>query len=134
MLYLLDTNVLIEIRRTNTLVLKRLFSRSPREICYSVISIGELHKGLIQLPPKKAEVSWKQWRSILAPFTPIDFTAAAAVLWGQLLHSTRKQPIGPRDLLIAATALADGMTVVTHNVREFQRIEGLILEDWQEDA
>jgi len=134
MLFLLDTNVLIEIRRNNPMVVKRLLSRSPIEICYSVISLGELHKGLIQQTPEKAAVLWEQWRGILAPFTPINFTAPAAVLWGQLLHTTRKQPIGARDLLIAATALADGMTVVTHNVKEFQRIPTLLLNDWQDSA
>lgn len=132
MLFLLDTNVLIEIRRNNPKVLERLISHSPNQVCYSVISIGELHKGLIQQAPQKAAILWTQWRAILAPFTPIDFTAPAAVIWGQLLHTTRKQPIGPRDLLIAATALTDGMTVVTHNTKEFQRIESLLLEDWQE--
>jgi tRNA(fMet)-specific endonuclease VapC len=132
MLYLLDTNVLIEIRRNHPGVLKRMLLHAPTEICYSVISLGELHKGLIQQSPEQAAVLWEQWRRILAPFTPIDFTAPAAVIWGRLLHTTRKQPIGPRDLLIAATALADGMTVVTHNVKEFQRIESLLLEDWQD--
>lgn len=134
MLFLLDTNVLIEIRRNNRVVLKHLLSHSPTEICYSVISIGELHKGLIQQPPGKAAILWEQWRGLLAPFTPINFTAPAAAIWGQLLHITRKQPVGPRDLLIAATALADGMTVVTHNVKEFGRIPALPLEDWQDDA
>jgi tRNA(fMet)-specific endonuclease VapC len=84
--------------------------------------------------PEKAATLWGQWRGLLAPFTAIDFTAPAAVIWGQLLHTTRKQPIGPRDLLIAATALADGMTVVTHNVNEFQRITTLMLEDWQDNS
>ena len=72
--------------------------------------------------------------NLLAPFTAINFTAPAAVIWGQLLHTTRKQPVGPRDLLIAATALADGMTVVTHNVKEFGRIPTLLLEDWQDQS
>jgi predicted nucleic acid-binding protein len=51
--------------------------------------------------------------------------------WGRLLHGTRKQPIGPRDQLIAATALACGMTGVIHNVRASTRTEGLSVEDWQ---
>jgi tRNA(fMet)-specific endonuclease VapC len=51
--------------------------------------------------------------------------------WGRLLHETRKQQVGPRDLVIAATALALGMTVATHNLREFARIDGLRVEDWQ---
>ena len=41
------------------------------------------------------------------------------------------QPIGPYDVIIAATAMAHGLTVVTHNTREFARVHGLSLEDWQ---
>ena len=41
------------------------------------------------------------------------------------------QPIGPNDLLIAAIALANQVILVTHNTREFGRVEGLIIEDWQ---
>ena len=41
------------------------------------------------------------------------------------------QLIGPNDLMIAAIALANGLTVVTHNTAEFSRVPGLLLEDWQ---
>jgi tRNA(fMet)-specific endonuclease VapC len=40
------------------------------------------------------------------------------------------KPIGPYDTLIAATALEHGLTLVTHNTREFRRVEGLAVEDW----
>ncbi len=42
-----------------------------------------------------------------------------------------KPTIGPNDLLIAATARANGCTLVTHNVREFSRVSGLLYEDWE---
>jgi len=42
------------------------------------------------------------------------------------------KPIGPYDLLIAATALANGLVLVTHNTREFMRIPGIQLEDWEQ--
>ncbi len=40
-------------------------------------------------------------------------------------------PIGPNDLLIAAITVANGLTLVTHNTKEFSRVPGLMLEDWQ---
>ena len=131
MLYLLDTNVLVELRRKHPVLIANLMVHGPSSLCYSVISIGEIHKGIVQHPLERAVAMWGHWQQLLAPFAPIDFTREAAMTWGRLLHETRKQPIGPRDLLIAATALANGMTVVTHNVREFERIEGLPVEDWQ---
>jgi tRNA(fMet)-specific endonuclease VapC len=130
-LYLLDTNVLVELRRKHPILVSRLKSHPPSCLCYSVISIGEIHKGIVQHPMAKAIAMWEHWKQLLAPFAPLDFTSEAAMIWGRLLHETRKQQIGPRDLLIAATALGNGMTVVTHNVREFNRIEGLLVEDWQ---
>ena len=131
MLYLLDTNALVELRRKNPLIIVNLMRNPPASICYSVISIGEIHKGIVQHPPGKGIAMWACWRQLLDPFAAIDFTTEAAMIWGRLLHETRKQPIGPRDLLIAATALTCGMTVVTHNTREFRRIEALAVEDWQ---
>ena len=131
MLYLLDTNALVELRRNNPILVGRLKQHRPAAICYSVISIGEIHKGIVQHPPEKAMPMWDHWRLLLAPFAPIDFTLETAMTWGRLLHETRKQELGPRDLLIAATALAYDMTVVTHNLRDFTRIEGLRVEDWQ---
>ena len=131
MLFLLDINALVELRRKNPILMTNLKRHAPSSICYSVISVGGIHKGIVQHPLEKAIAMWDHWKQMLAPFAPIDFTSEAAMTWGRLLHETRKQQIGPRDLLIAATALAYGMTVVTHNTREFNRIEGLLFEDWQ---
>ena len=131
MLYLLDTNVLVELRRKNPILIAHLKRHPPSCLCYSVISVGEIHKGVVQHPAPKGMAMWENWKRLLSPFAPVDFTFGAATVWGRLLHETRKQPIGPRDLLIAATALADGMVVVTHNLREFNRVEGLCVEDWQ---
>lgn len=61
------------------------------------------------------------------PFGPVEAKAAARI------RSELEQagiPIGPYDLLIAATALSHGATLVTHNTREFSRVHGLMLEDW----
>lgn len=131
MIFLLDTNALIELRRKNPVLIGHLKQHSPASLCYSVISVGEIHKGIVQHPIEKAAVMWEHWKQLLGPLSPIDFTMAAAMTWGRLLHETRSRQIGPRDLLIAATAMAFGMTVVTHNLREFTRIEGLPVEDWQ---
>jgi len=68
----------------------------------------------------------------LAPFPLLLFDKAAAVAYGSIRAdlARRGQLIGPNDLLIAAIALAVNATVVTHNIREFSRVQGLLVEDW----
>ncbi|HLO69075.1 MAG TPA: type II toxin-antitoxin system VapC family toxin [Holophaga sp.] len=131
MLYLLDTNFLVELRRRNPLVIARLRRHDPGALAYSVVSLGEIQRGVVRHPPETARAMWQAWARLLEAFAQLDFTASAALVWGRLLHETRRRQVGPRDLLIAATALVGGMTVVTHNTREFTRIGGLAVEDWQ---
>lgn len=68
----------------------------------------------------------------LAPLELMPFDAAAMERYGQLRARLEKQgtPIGPLDLLIAAHAAALGSTLVTNNLREFERVPGLALENW----
>jgi tRNA(fMet)-specific endonuclease VapC len=54
-----------------------------------------------------------------------------SVVKAELYHGARRRPIGPNDLMIAATARAHGLTLVTHNSAEFVRVPGLPLEDWE---
>ncbi|MBM3788553.1 MAG: type II toxin-antitoxin system VapC family toxin [Acidobacteria bacterium] len=61
---------------------------------------------------------------------PFDEMAARTAARIRLDLEARGSPIGPIDTLIAATALAHGAILVTHNVREFERVAGLIIEDW----
>lgn len=69
-------------------------------------------------------------------FASLSFDGRAAAIGGRIRADLASQgtPIGPNDLLIAATALAHDVTLVTHNTREFGRVEGLALEDWEANA
>ena len=71
--------------------------------------------------------------AFLAPFPLALLDKAAAVAYGSIRADSarRGQLIGPNDLLIAAIAVAGKLTVVTHNTREFSRVPGLLVEDWQ---
>jgi tRNA(fMet)-specific endonuclease VapC len=66
-------------------------------------------------------------------FKSLPFDDAAADAYGRIRAdlTARGTPIGPNDLMIAAIALAHHLILVTHNVREFGRVEGLHLEDWE---
>ncbi len=72
-------------------------------------------------------------QQFLAQFVSLPFGDEAAIVFGEVRASLASAgtPIGPYDLQIAAIALANDLTLVTHNTREFSRVNGLRLEDWQ---
>ena len=72
-------------------------------------------------------------RRFFAPFLSLPFDDYAAEIYSQIRAQLEKSgtPIGPNDLLVAAIALANGKKLVTHSTREFGRIDGLMLEDWE---
>ena len=69
-----------------------------------------------------------------ANFDSVFFDDDAASKYGKVRSSLARQgtPIGPNDLMIAAIAFVHGAVVVTHNTREFSRVDGLLIEDWEE--
>jgi tRNA(fMet)-specific endonuclease VapC len=132
MKYLLDSNTCIVYLRTPLgLVAKKVLSTPSDDIALNVISIVELCRGA-HLSAKVAE-NLAQISSFAAPFRTLALDASAAEVAGRIDAelSNQGQRIGPYDVLIAAIALADDLTLVTHNTREFSRVNGLQLEDWE---
>lgn len=128
MIRLLDTNVIVAALRRNDAVRRRLRAASPDDVGIPSVAIAELAYGAERsADPARAGVLW---RAFVEPFEVVPFDGFAAEAHGRLRFALRSQPIGERDLLIAATALAHGLAVVTRNVREFRRVPGLAVEDW----
>ena len=132
MRYLLDTNVCIEILRGRNSALKtRLATQSLNELVLCSVVWAELQCGarLAQNPPQelaKLQDAFGHW-----PRLPFDDAAAEA--YGEIrAHLQRAgRLIGGNDLLIAAIAYTNGLTLVTHNTAEFARVPNLPIEDWQ---
>lgn len=130
---LLDTNTCIEILRgKNAALLARYAGQPHADIALSAIVRSELLTGarLSARPDENLQIA----DSFCALFPCLAFDAHVADIHAEWHARLRRagNNIGARDLMIAATALAHGLTVVTHNTREFGRIDGLIVEDWQE--
>lgn len=129
MTWLLDTNVLIHAQRGEPArVRERLRGISPEDVSVSAMSVAELSYGAAR--SRAPEATQRAWGQFLDGFTVLPFDREAAELHGQLRHELRRQPIGDRDLVIACTALAHDLTLVTANLREFRRVPGLRVEDW----
>jgi tRNA(fMet)-specific endonuclease VapC len=129
-IWLLDTSVIVAALRRQPAVLRRLAAASPDAIGIPSVAIAELAYGAERsADPTRAGVVW---RAFVEPFEVVAFDRPAAESHGRLRFAMPSQPIGERDLLIAATALAHDLTVVTHHVREFRRVPGLAVEEWLE--
>jgi len=130
MRYLLDTNILSDlIKHPAGQAAARIRALAPGAICTSVIVAGELRYGAT----KKGSATLSQRVEQLLRAIPIlDLDAACADVYGQLRTAleAQGQPIGANDLWIAAHALAANTTLVTHNTREFGRIDSLQIENW----
>jgi tRNA(fMet)-specific endonuclease VapC len=99
----------------------------PEGLAISVISYGEVLEGALYSRERTANV--QKWRSFVAGLDVVDVTMAVADVWADLRGALRSKGnvIADNDLLIAATAIRFGMTLVSRNVRHFARVPGLTL-------
>ena len=132
MKYLLDTNTCIRyINGRAPRVRDQVNSKSSSDIVISSITKGEMYFGSSK--SQTPERSRAKQDDFLRQFESIPFDDDAAEEYGSIRAYLEKRgsPIGKHDILIAAIARAKGLIVVTHNIREFKRIPGLNVEDWE---
>lgn len=132
MKYLLDTNVCINYLNAHSVGIRKTFeTKSAREIVLCSVVKAELLYGALK--SSKSEYCLKKLAYFFKAFTSLPFDDTASEEYGRIRTQLEKtgQPIGPHDLLIAAIALSKQLILVTHNTKEFGRIEGLTIEDWE---
>jgi tRNA(fMet)-specific endonuclease VapC len=131
MKYLLDTNVCIAAMRGREPVLARLLSCRPDDCGVSMVSVFELFSGVCRCA--RPQVEEVKVRAFLEPLHLLPFDWDSALRTAEVRWHLEKagMKIGPYDLQLAGQALALDVTLVTHNTREFERVEGLRLEDWE---
>ena len=130
MRYVLDTNTLIYFFKGLGDVSKHMLAQSPSELSIPAVVLFELEVGIAKSTSPDKRKSHLQ--EITALVNVLPFGIAESRSAAQIRVELEKQglPIGPYDVLIAATALANNTILITHNQKEFGRIEGLKIEDW----
>jgi tRNA(fMet)-specific endonuclease VapC len=131
--YLLDTNTCVQYLRHGNAspVAARLASFVTRDVVLCAVVVGELLFGALR--SRDVAKNLADVRRFAAGFRslPLDDAAAEHYAIVRADLAAKGTPIGPNDLMITAIALANSLTVVTHNTAEFSRVAGLQLEDWQ---
>ncbi|MDK4528983.1 type II toxin-antitoxin system VapC family toxin [Kingella kingae] len=135
MMYLLDTNILIYIQKNNPPTVREKINNLPNsaQLVMSFVTYAELLKGTYgSQNPEKAQANLNALTRIISV---LPFHEAMPEHYANWANQLKKQgkPIGNNDLWIAAHALAVGAVLVTHNTKEFSRINNLQLEDWAEE-
>jgi predicted nucleic acid-binding protein len=137
--FLLDTNVPSELTRPkpDTGVVEWLESADDESLYFSVVSLGEIVKGVSLLASGRKRDDLKQWlESTLRPwFGPgiLSFDDAIAVRWGELTAKFERKgrKLKVADGMIAATALAHGLTIVTRNAKDFDGLGTDLFNPWE---
>ena len=128
--YLLDTNLVIYVIKQRPLEVLAMFNQHAARMAISSITLAELHHGA----EKSGRVS--QNLAVIEDFSSrlevLSYTASAAQHYGSIRSALEKvgQSIGINDLHIAAHARCQGLVVVTNNLSEFERVPGLMVENW----
>jgi tRNA(fMet)-specific endonuclease VapC len=130
-MFLLDTNIVSYWMRGDQKILNKLKKHKPYELSLSTITLAEILYGIRKSNIKKKERLYKI-ESICSQLHIFSFDKTAADRYGtiRVYLESRGIPISERDLQIASIAMANNLIVITHNVKEFERISGLIFEDW----
>lgn len=128
--YLLDTNLCIRVLRDRPAVLRDRFNREADALCISTIVLAELLHGA-EKSARPVE-NRQEVERFAARLMVLPFDAEAAAHAGEIRAALERRglTIGGYDVLIAGHARSRGLVVVTANLREFQRVEGLRCEDW----
>ncbi len=128
---LLDTNTCIYfLNKSSESVISQFRRLSPAEIKLPSIAVAELFFGAEKSTAK--EKNWRTVEGFVSNFEILPFDGKSCKVYAEIRTSLEKAgtPIGPMDLLIASISLANNLILVTNNMKEFNRIEGLKTENW----
>jgi len=128
--YMLDTNIVIYVIKRRPIEALEVFNRHTGQMCISSITLAELLHGAEK--SVKPEHNLRQIEDFVSRLDVLEYGRKAAAQYGDIRSDLERKgtPIGVNDLHIAGHARGEGLTLVTNNQREFERIEALRLENW----
>lgn len=132
MKYLLDTNVCIQyLNQKSQKIIQHFQDLSDIDIVVCSIVKAELFYGAMRT--NNSVKTLQKQQEFLGRFVSLYFNDQCALIYGEIRSklAAKGTPIGNNNLHIAAIAMANNLTLVTHNIREFSRVDNLILEDWE---
>jgi len=129
--YLLDTVICSRLRRADPAVVSRMASLPEETAIYlSVITVGELLKGIHLAPANRREKLMQQTEELVDKFPLLDVTLAVAEKYGEIVSKVPPgQHIGQNDYWIASTAMSHDLVLVSSDP-DFDRVDGLRKENW----
>ncbi|MHA7172880.1 type II toxin-antitoxin system tRNA(fMet)-specific endonuclease VapC [Arthrobacter monumenti] len=127
---MLDTNTVIFVLKNKPDDLRRRFNEHQGRLCISSVALSELIYGAEN--SSRVDANLRTIEGFTARLEVLPFDGAAAHHTGRIRAELRRlgTPIGPYDAMIAGHARSAGLTVVTNDIREFERVPGLQIEDW----
>lgn len=128
--YLLDTNIVTYVIKRRPVEMLSVFNANAGRMAISAITLSELFHGAEKSAKVQQNLAVVEEFSSLLEVLP--YTAKASQHYGAIRSELEKsgRPIGVNDLHIAAHARSEGLTLVTNNLGEFERVPGLLLENW----
>ena len=128
--YMLDTNIIIYTMKNKPQSVREAFKKHYGQMCISSVSYMELVYGAER--SSNPESNLRSLEGFIARMDVLSYAEAAAVHTGQIRAELAKKgtPIGPYDQMIAGHARSMGLILVTNNTKEFERVDGIRIENW----
>ena len=132
--YMLDTNIAIYVIKRRPAAALTLFNRHHGRMAISAVVLAELHHGAAKSSDPARNLAVVE--DFCSRLVVLEYGAKAAAHYGSIRAELEKSgtPIGVNDLHIAAHARSEGLTLVSNNLREFERVPGLLLQNWVAEA
>ena len=128
--YMLDTNIVIYVIKRRPLEVLDTFNQHAGQMCISSITLSELLHGVEK--SAQPDHNLRQVESFVSRLDVLDYTSKASAHYGDIRSNleNKGKTIGVNDLHIAGHARSEGLILVTNNLKEFERVEALRLDNW----
>ena len=128
--YMLDTNIVIYVIKRRPAEILAVFNQHAGQMCISSITLAELLHGVEK--SSRSEHNLRQVEDFISRLDVLEYGCKAAAHYGDIRADLERvgNTIGVNDLHISGHARSEGLTLVSNNLREFERVKGLRLENW----